>query len=80
MGDNNQEPALAKDAVLQLSEEMPRGTPQVKGYDFNCGINYDELLKSYLHSGFQATNFGLAVEEINKMVRIVSLPNAFSNF
>lgn len=80
MGDNNQEPALAKDAVLQLSEEMPKGTPQVKGYDFNSGINYDELLKSYLHSGFQATNFGLAVEEINKMVRIISLSNAFSNF
>ncbi|CAO1314410.1 unnamed protein product [Diamesa hyperborea] len=74
MGDNNQEPALAKDAVLQLSEEMPKGTPKVKGYDFNSGINYDELLKSYLHSGFQATNFGLAVEEINKMLAARSVP------
>ncbi|CAO1305231.1 unnamed protein product [Diamesa tonsa] len=75
MSYNNQEPVLAKDAVLQLSEEMPQDTPKVKGYDFNTGIHYQELLESYLHSGFQATNFGLAVEEINKMIssRIIPL-------
>ena len=79
MSDNNQEPALAKDAVLQLSEEMPQDTPKVKGYDFNSGIHYEELLESYLFSGFQATNFGLAVEEINKMVRFIIVSNAYSN-
>lgn len=41
---------------------------EVAGYDFNRGINYSELLKSYLTSGFQATNFGLAVEQIEQMV------------
>ena len=41
---------------------------QVKGYDFNQGVDHHALLQSYKFSGFQATNFGLAVEEINKMI------------
>lgn len=45
-------------------------TPQVTGYDFNQGINYDKILESYLTTGFQATNFGQAVQEINKMVNM----------
>ena len=40
----------------------------MKGYDFNQGVDYHALLQSYKYSGFQATNFGLAVEEINKMI------------
>jgi deoxyhypusine synthase len=38
------------------------------GYDFNKGVNYDELVASFMTTGFQATNFGLAVKEINAMV------------
>jgi deoxyhypusine synthase len=63
------EPELATASVLQESEKIPEGTPIVEGYDWNKnGINYEELLKSYSTSGFQATNFGLAVNEINKML------------
>ena len=40
----------------------------MKGYDFNQGVDHHALLQSYKYSGFQATNFGLAVEEINKMI------------
>ncbi len=39
----------------------------VQGYDFNAGVDYHALLQSYKYSGFQATNFGLAVEEINRL-------------
>ena len=38
------------------------------GYSWDKGLDYEGLLASYKHCGFQATNFGLAVEEINKMV------------
>lgn len=62
------EPQIAKDAVLVSSNKLPDDTPQVKGYDWNDGINYEQLLDSYVNSGFQATNFGKAVNEINKMV------------
>lgn len=45
------------------------GNIQVSGYDFNEGLDYHKVLGSYLTTGFQATNFGKAVEEINKMVK-----------
>jgi len=67
-------PSLAADAVLAVSEEMPEGSETVQGYEFNNGIDYHELLKSYKFSGFQATNFGLAVEEINKMIECRKKP------
>lgn len=70
MESDYQEPTIAKDAVLVASTKLPSDTPIVSGYDWNSGIDYDRLLRSYLTSGFQATNFGQAVEEINKMVGI----------
>ena len=42
----------------------------VQGYDFNAGVDYHALLQSYKYSGFQATNFGLAVEEINRLNQV----------
>lgn len=38
-------------------------------YDFNQGVNYDEIMKSYLHMGYQGTNLGEAIEEVKRMVR-----------
>ncbi|KAM8710672.1 hypothetical protein ACLKA7_017316 [Drosophila subpalustris] len=62
------EPEIAKDAVLKRSERIPEDTPQVHGYDFNQGVDYSKLLESYVHTGFQASNLGLAIKEINKML------------
>jgi len=59
----------ATEAVLVKSEDMPEGTPECKGFDFNKGLDYDALFKSFIHHGFQATHFGLAVEQINSMLR-----------
>lgn len=43
---------------------------EVHGYDFQKGpVDFEALLNTYKYTGFQATNFGLAIEEINKMVR-----------
>ena len=61
-------PDIATDAVLAKSEQMPSDAQIVKGYDFNNGVDHHALLQSFLHSGFQATNFGLAVEQINAMI------------
>ena len=52
----------AQEAVLVRSEKIGEDTPQVRGYDFNEGLNYEKLLDSYLTTGFQATNVGLAIE------------------
>eukprot|EP00469_Lotharella_globosa_P008337 CAMPEP_0167781766 /NCGR_PEP_ID=MMETSP0111_2-20121227/6119_1 /TAXON_ID=91324 /ORGANISM="Lotharella globosa, Strain CCCM811" /LENGTH=425 /DNA_ID=CAMNT_0007672473 /DNA_START=12 /DNA_END=1289 /DNA_ORIENTATION=+ len=48
---------------------MPEDTPQCRGYDFNKGLDYDAMFRSFLTHGFQATHFGLAVEQINMMLR-----------
>ena len=63
-------PDLAAEAVLVKSESMPAGSEKVSGYDFNEGVDHHKLLRSFRTSGFQATNLGLAIDEINKMVRI----------
>ena len=41
---------------------------EVRGYDLNEGINYEKMLATYLNTGFQATNLGKAINEINRMV------------
>ena len=67
-------PGIAAEAVLVSSAELGPDTDKVAGYDFNQGIDHHKLLKSFKYSGFQATNFGLAVEEIWKMIRCRELP------
>lgn len=52
-------------------EEFSKET--VKGYDFNEALktgstDYEALFGTFKNSGFQSTNVGLAIEEINKMV------------
>jgi hypothetical protein len=61
-------PSSVQQAVLVQSTEMPSDSIPVKGYDFNLGVDYPALLASYATVGYQATNFGLAVEEIKRMV------------
>jgi deoxyhypusine synthase len=53
----------AREAVLAPSEDVSEhNLTEVKGYDFNQGIDYSKILDSYLTTGFQATHFGKAVE------------------
>ena len=61
-------PKFVKDAIYGSSEPMPQGSEEVRGYDFSNGVNYHALLESYRTTGFQASNFGKAVVEVNNMV------------
>lgn len=62
-------PRVAVDATFRPSDaELPPSETVVRGYDFNEGVDYHRLLQAYRHTGFQATNFGLAVEEVQKMI------------
>lgn len=49
------------------SEEMPTGSMPVRGYDFNKGVDFDALLASYATTGFQASSFARAVDEVRRM-------------
>jgi len=43
--------------------------PHIKGYDFNEKFDFSKFLKSYSHTGFQATNLGKAIHIIKAMRR-----------
>eukprot|EP00899_Mesostigma_viride_P015673 jgi/Mesvir1/24106/Mv10828-RA.1 len=53
-------------AFVPTTEALSGG--HVAGYDFNRGIDYGALLESYKTTGFQATTFGQAVDEIQRML------------
>ncbi|CAM4338908.1 unnamed protein product [Leuciscus chuanchicus] len=61
-------PSVARDAVLMESTPLPQDMLQIKGYDFNQGVDHHALLQSFLTTGFQASSFGQAVQEINRMI------------
>lgn len=54
---------------------------QVSGYDFNQGINYNEIFQSFRTTGFQAANLSKAIDIINEMVSLLfcSIPNNINN-
>jgi len=65
-------PDIAQSAVLVPSGDLPVDPIEVKGYDFNDGIDYGRIMKSFGTTGFQATHYARAVTEINRMVRYVT--------
>lgn len=69
------EEETARSAVFVESKKDDSLLQQkVQGFDFSArrpdgGVDFEALLGSYLTTGFQATSFGKACEEINHMVR-----------
>ncbi len=57
---------IGKKNVLRESIE-PKNHLQIKGYDFNSGLNFEKLIDSFLTTGFQATNLAKAIEIIKQM-------------
>ncbi|CAH0547372.1 unnamed protein product [Brassicogethes aeneus] len=64
----------AKENIMVKTSNTTFLREKVSGYDWNKGMDFNKLLESYLHTGFQATNFGLAVNEINRMIECRKLP------
>lgn len=56
--------------IYRKVDPLPVDLPLVKGYNFNQGVDYRALLRSYLTTGLQATNVGVAIQLINTMVRL----------
>jgi len=42
---------------------------KIKGYDFNKGVNWEDIIKSFKSSGMQASHFARAVEISRKMIK-----------
>ncbi|KAL3786210.1 hypothetical protein ACHAW5_000033 [Stephanodiscus triporus] len=64
-------PSVSASAVLGESESMPDDHPICRGHDFGSNPSssntIDAIMSSMLTTGFQATNLGLAIEEVRRM-------------
>ena len=58
---------IARESILKKSKEV-EGTA-IKGYDFDKGVDYKEIVKSFSSTGFQATQLAKAIEITNKMIK-----------
>jgi len=67
MTKNNKNEQIARKNLLRKSQEIA-GTA-IRGYDFNKGVNYNELVKSFSSTGFQAAQLARAIEITNKMLK-----------
>jgi len=54
---------------VYVKSEQISDRAQVKGYDFNKGLDYGAVFASLNNTGFQATNLGNAIDEINGMIK-----------
>lgn len=57
------------DAVNMVSLPAPDDAVEIRGYDFNNGINYEAMFKSFISTGFQATALAQAIDTINAMIK-----------
>ncbi|XP_049852559.1 uncharacterized protein LOC126332414 [Schistocerca gregaria] len=63
------EEAIARGVVLKPTAPFNLSSSKaVKGYDFDNGVDFEAILKTFKTVGFQATNFGLAVDQVNTMI------------
>ncbi|XP_054787518.1 deoxyhypusine synthase [Prosopis cineraria] len=70
MGEASGDDVLASvhSTVFKQSESLEGKSIKIEGYDFNQGVNYPQLLKSFVTTGFQASNLGDAIQVINQML------------
>jgi len=63
---NRENERITRKNILRKSEEA-HGI-KIKGYDFNKGVNYEEIINSFSSTGIQASNLSKAIEIIDEMI------------
>lgn len=56
----------ARESIFKKSSE--NGGISIKGYDFDKGVDFENIVKSFSTTGFQASHFGKAAEITRKMI------------
>ena len=64
--DEKDKERIAKENLLRDSEEI-KGV-KIEGYDFDKGIDYNGIIRSFKSAGFQASSLGKAIEITKKMI------------
>ncbi|XP_076959304.1 deoxyhypusine synthase-like [Bidens hawaiensis] len=54
--------------LFKESESLEGACAKINGYNFNQGVNYSQIIKSLVSTGFQASNLGDAIETVNQML------------
>ncbi|TYK06205.1 deoxyhypusine synthase-like isoform X1 [Cucumis melo var. makuwa] len=67
MDDNNLLASVCT-VVFKETENLEGKSIKIEGYDFNQGLNYSNLIRSMISTGFQAFNLGDAIEVVNQML------------
>ncbi|MGA2130601.1 MAG: deoxyhypusine synthase [Candidatus Pacearchaeota archaeon] len=67
MNKNIDKEKIAKENLLRKSDEA-QGT-KIEGYNFDKEANYEDIVKSFSSTGFQASHFAKATEIVNKMIK-----------
>lgn len=57
---------IAKENLLRKSQEI-KGI-KIEGYDFDNGVDYNKIIKSFSSTGFQASNLSKAIDITRKMI------------
>lgn len=63
----NDKEKIARKNLFRKSEEV-KGI-KIEGYDFNNGVDYSRIVKSFASTGFQASHLAQAIEIVNKMIK-----------
>jgi deoxyhypusine synthase len=63
----NEKEKTARKNLLRDSEESEGD--KVEGYNFDSGVDYKKMIKSFSSTGFQATQFSKGIEIVNKMIK-----------
>src|SRR3989344_5865845 len=62
---NYDKESIARENILKKGVEI--SGVKIKGYDFNEGVDYNKIVKSFSSTGYQATQLSKAIEIVNKM-------------
>ncbi|KAL0544739.1 hypothetical protein IC582_019862 [Cucumis melo] len=66
MDDNNLLASVCT-VVFKETENLEGKSIKIEGYDFNQGLNYSNLIRSMISTGFQAFNLRDAIEVVIQM-------------
>ena len=64
---NENKEKIARENLLREGEQI-KGVA-IEGYDFDRGVDYKEIVKSFSSTGFQASHLTKAIEITNKMIK-----------
>lgn len=61
------EEKIAREHLLREGENV--SGVKIEGYNFDSGIDYEKIVKSFHSTGFQASHFSKAIDIVNEMIK-----------